>query len=203
MMATTSIQEEPPRRRFQPPDLPANEEARLAALRSLHILDTSPSEERFDSITREVQQAFDVPFVFISLVDQNRQWFKSTQWSCPIPPGGTPRETPRDISFCGHCVCGGSHQIMVVPDALLDDRFADNPLVTGPPLRIRFYAGCPLNVGREDSGDEPLHIGTLCMIDSKPREMLTDRQRKRFRALANRVKREILKGYGPACGFVP
>jgi len=89
---------------------------------------------------------------------------------------------------------------MVVPDALLDDRFADNPLVTGPPLKLRFYAGCPLNVGREDCGDEPLNIGTLCMIDQKPRE-LTERQLKRFRALAGKVKREIVKGCGPPEGY--
>lgn len=186
-------------RRFQPPGVPANEKVRLAALHSLNILDTIPEEPRFDRITLEVQKTFDLPFVFISMVDKDRQWFKSTQWACSIPAGGTPKETGRDISFCGHTILGGN-KIMVVEDTLLDDRFADNPLVTGPPLKIRFYAGCPLNVGREDCGGEAINVGTLCMIDQKPRK-LTQSQLKRFRAFANQVKREILKGNGLPQGF--
>ncbi len=135
-----------------PPGLPVDEVERIAELHNLHILDT-PAEERFDRITRIAARLFDVPIALISLVDSNRQWFKSCQ-------GITDRETPRDISFCGHAIL--EDQIMCVPDSLKDPRFADNPLVTGD-SGIRFYAGTPL------FGPGGRKIGTVCIADRKPR----------------------------------
>ena len=115
------------------PELPADERTRLEILRSLKILDTLP-EERFDRLTRLARKLFDVPIALVSLVDVNRQWFKSSA-------GLDATETPREISFCGHAILGDD--ILVVSDTQLDERFHDNPLVTGGPA-IRFYAGCPL-----------------------------------------------------------
>lgn len=136
------------------PALPINEATRLDTLRSLNILDTS-AEERFDRLTRLAKRLFGVPIALISLVDADRQWFKSCQ-------GLNATETPRDVSFCGHAILGDL--IMMVPDALLDERFHDNPLVVGDP-GIRFYAGCPLQV---PNGSK---LGTLCLIDVEPRTM--------------------------------
>lgn len=93
-----------------------------------------------------VRSTFDVPLVFVSLVDQNRQWFKSTVWetdACPRVPG-----TGRDVSFCGHAIHNSEDKEFIIPNALEDDRFADNPLVTGD-LGLRFYAGIPLSVPSE------------------------------------------------------
>ncbi|MFM5486675.1 GAF domain-containing protein, partial [Aeromonas veronii] len=118
---------------MQSPVVPDNERLRLDALRRLAILD-SPAEERFDRITRMARNMFDVPIALVSLVDENRQWFKSC---CGLPV----LETPRDISFCGHAILG--EELFVVEDAAQDPRFSDNPLVTGEP-HIRFYAGHPL-----------------------------------------------------------
>ena len=115
------------------PSLSHDEPARLAALHGLALLDT-PSEERFDRITRLARRLFGVPIATLSLVDEDRQWFKSRQ-------GLELSETPREISFCGHAILGD--QIMEVPDAAADPRFHDNPLVTQEP-HVRFYAGCPL-----------------------------------------------------------
>jgi diguanylate cyclase (GGDEF)-like protein len=137
-----------------PPVTPVNEATRLEALRSLKILDTSP-QERFDRLTRLAKRLFGVPIALISLVDANRQWFKSCQ-------GLDVSETPRDVSFCGHAILGDD--ILMVPDALLDERFHDNPLVVGDP-KIRFYAGCPLTL---PNGSK---IGTLCLIDVAPRTL--------------------------------
>ncbi len=134
--------------------LPGDESARLMSLHSLRILDT-PGEERFDRITRMAQRVFDVPICLVSLVDSDRQWFKSKQ-------GTDASETPREISFCGHAIL--DDEVFVVNDAAQDTRFADNPLVTGEP-NIRFYAGCPV---QDPKG---FRIGTLCLIDSKPREL--------------------------------
>ena len=121
------------------PPLPPDEAMRLAALRSLNILDT-PAEERFDRITRLAQRLFDVPIALVSLVDTNRQWFKSCQ-------GLDASETPRSISFCGHAILEDGP--LIIEDATKDQRFADNPLVTGPP-DIRFYTGQPLKKLTED-----------------------------------------------------
>jgi GAF domain-containing protein len=134
------------------PTIPENEEQRLATLHGLQILDTPP-EERFDRLTRIAQRVLDAPIAIVSLVDSDRQWFKSCQ-------GLDATETPRSISFCGHTILGD--KAFVVPDAALDPRFADNPLVAGAP-HIRFYAGQPL---KANNGSR---LGTLCVIDYKPR----------------------------------
>lgn len=136
------------------PALHPNENQRLETLRSLNLLDTAP-EERFDRLTRMAKRMFGVPISLVSIVDAERQWFKSAQ-------GLDATETPRDISFCGHAILGD--EIFMIPDARKDERFADNPLVTGDPS-IRFYAGCPLKVVNGST------LGTLCLIDQKPREL--------------------------------
>lgn len=141
------------------PEKPQDEATRLDTLRALNILDTSP-EERFDRLTRLAKRLFGVPMALVSLVDEDRQWFKSCQ-------GLDASETPRDISFCGHAILGDD--IFLIPDAALDERFHDNPLVTGEP-HIRFYAGCPLRV---PNGSK---LGTLCIIDREPRELDEDDQ---------------------------
>lgn len=130
---------------------PENEEKRLQALRDLLILDTS-TEERFDRITRFAKFEFDVPIVVISLIDEDRQWFKSIV-------GLDVCSTSRDIAFCSHAIL--QENIMVVEDATQDERFFDNPLVLSEP-HIRFYAGAPLTL---PTGEQ---LGTLCLIDQKP-----------------------------------
>lgn len=134
--------------------IPDNEAARLTALYELLILDTPP-EERFDKIVAFAADEFAVPIATITLVDVKRQWFKARV-------GTEVCETGRDESFCSHAIL--EPDIMVVPDALLDPRFADNPLVTDAP-HIRFYAGAPLCM---PSG---LRLGTLCLIDRVPRSL--------------------------------
>src|SRR6516165_6239377 len=114
--------------------IPKDDVNRLEALRALGLLDTPP-EERFDRITRLLTRVMGVPMAFLSLVDADRQWFKS---SC----GLSMPQTPRAVSFCGHAIL--SDEPLVVPDAAKDERFRDNPLVTGEP-HIRFYAGQPLH----------------------------------------------------------
>jgi len=138
---------------MQTPEIPQDEKLRLSTLRSLGVLDT-PQEDRFDRVTRMAKRMFRVPIALVSLVDENRQWFKSCD-------GLSVRETPRDVSFCGHAILG--EDIFLIPDALLDVRFADNPIVVNAP-HVRFYAGCPL---RAPNGTK---IGTLCVIDHTPRE---------------------------------
>ena len=136
------------------PPCPANEQDRLQALRALLILDTPP-EERFDRLTAFAVQEFDVPMALLSLVDEDRQWFKSRV-------GLASCETARGISFCGHAIL--HHRTMVVPDARLDARFADNPLVTSEP-HIRFYAGAPLQL------PGGYNVGKLCLLDREPRHL--------------------------------
>ena len=154
--------------------VPDDEERRLAALQALKILDTPP-EERFDRVTRLAAALFDIPIVRISLVDQGRQWFKSCV-------GSNKRETGRDEAFCSHVVY--AREPMIVPDTFLDDRFADNPMVIGEP-RIRFYAGYPLIL------DDGSCIGTLCLVDTRPRT-LNAPDLERLRDLADITVREIL-----------
>lgn len=132
--------------------LPLNEAARIAFLERLRILDTPP-EEAFDRVTRVAACLMEVPISLVSLVDCNRQWFKSAV-------GLEARETPRDLAFCAHAL--NVEEALVIRDALEDSRFADNPLVAGPPF-IRFYAGIPLRL------DNDLTLGTLCVIDTRPR----------------------------------
>ena len=155
------------------PDIPQDEAVRLKTLRSLNILDTS-SEERFDRLTRMAKRMFNVPIALVSMVDENRQWFKSCI-------GLSVSETSRDISFCGHAILGDD--IFVIPDATKDERFADNPLVLNEPY-IRFYAGCPL---RFTDGSK---LGTLCIIDQKPRT-LSDEDLEAIKDLASTAEREL------------
>ena len=130
-----------------------NEEQRLASLHGLSILDTPP-EERFDRITRLAASIFKTPMASITLVDRDRQWFKSSYGLDAV-------ESSRETSFCSHAVA--AQDVLVVPDAFQDPRFSDNPLVTGSP-RIRFYAGCPIFVG-------PDCVGTVCVLDNRPRQI--------------------------------
>ena len=136
------------------PPFPEDELLRLETLRNLKILDTDPAE-RFDRITRLAKRICGTQIALVSLVDNDRQWFKSRQ-------GLDATETSRDISFCGHAIL--DDQTMVVNDTLSDERFCDNPLVMGDP-NIRFYAGYPL---KAPDGNR---VGTLCIIDDKPRDI--------------------------------
>jgi GAF domain-containing protein len=132
--------------------VPGNEADRLDALHRLLCLDTPP-EARFDAIVQFAADEFDVPIVLISLVDAHRQWFKSKI-------GVDLCETARGISFCTHAIM--SPEAMVIPDAKADPRFRDNPMVLGEPF-VRFYAGAPLELAGG------LRVGTLCLIDTRPR----------------------------------
>jgi phosphoribosyl 1,2-cyclic phosphodiesterase/CheY-like chemotaxis protein len=153
--------------------IPGNEEQRIASLRSLKILDTDP-EERFDRVTRLAAALFDMPIVRISLVDQQRQWFKSCV-------GSNASETSRDEAFCAHVVY--AREPMIIADTFLDERFADNPMVINDP-RIRFYAGYPLILGDGSC------IGTLCLLDTRPRT-LNGPELERLQDLADIALREI------------
>lgn len=155
------------------PEKPSNEAERLDTLSSLNILDTLP-DAKFDRITRLCQRLFDVPIALISLVDENRQWFKSCQ-------GLGVSETSRDISFCGHAILGSD--IFVIKDASKDLRFADNPLVTDDP-NIRFYAGYPL---KSINGSK---LGTLCIIDTVARDF-TEKDSEALSDLGEMVEQEI------------
>lgn len=159
---------------MQKPPKPENEEARLAALRSLNILDSSP-EERFDRLTRIAKRLFNVPIALVSLVDEGRQWFKSSQ-------GLSASETSREISFCGHTILGDG--VFLIPDATQDERFHDNPLVIGEP-NVRFYAGCPLVVG------DGHRLGTLCIVDRQPRN-LDDEELELLQDLARMAEQELV-----------
>ncbi len=155
------------------PEYPKNEDIRVAALRSLDILDTEP-EERFDRLTRIAKRLFKVPIALVSFVDINRQWFKSCQ-------GLEVKEMPRDISFCGHAILGDD--IFIISDTLLDDRFYDNPLVINEP-RIRFYAGIPLVISNE------IRVGTLCLIDREPR-ILSEEDKELLRDLGQMAVQDL------------
>lgn len=155
------------------PSIPADEPVRLTCLLSTGLLDTPP-DERFDRITRLAQKYFNVPITLVSLVDKERQWFKSNI-------GMPAKETARDVSFCGHAILGSD--IFLVPDAHIDERFSDNPLVVGPP-NICFYAGLPL------AGNDGSKIGTLCIVDTSPHE-LSSEDISVMRDLADIVESEI------------
>ena len=137
-----------------PAPIPTDDERRLQALREMLILDTPP-EERFDRVVRFAADEFDMPIVLVSLVDAKRQWFKARV-------GLDVCETDRESSFCGHAIMQA--KILIVEDALDDERFRDNPLVSGDP-KIRFYAGAPLQLPTGEI------VGTLCMIDRQPRRL--------------------------------
>lgn len=158
--------------RWQSAPMPDDEPQRLEALRRLNVLDTPP-EERFDRYTRDACATFDVPFATVTLVDEDRQWFKSRR-------GTDIAETPRDQSVCAHAIL--EEDVLQVPDLAADDRFADNPAVCGTGLR--FYAGAPLVLS------DGSRIGTLCIGDVQPRE-LTAEQLDELRRLAEGVRSEL------------
>jgi GAF domain-containing protein len=138
-------------------DMPADEAKRLDALRASGLLDSEP-ESRFDDLVRHAAGIAGTPTALISLVDEDRQWFKARH-------GFTGEETPRDLAFCAHTILGDGP--LVVEDTTLDDRFHDNPLVADFP-NIRFYAGFPI------TGPSGHRFGTLCVIDNTPRSLAPD-----------------------------
>lgn len=155
------------------PEVPENEASRLESLKRLSLLDTA-LEERFERVTRLASRLIGCPIAAISLIDSDRQWFKSVQ-------GLESSGTSRDISFCGHTIL--SDETMIVEDAHADERFHDNPSVTGDP-NIRFYAGQPLH------SPDGHRIGALCVIDTKPRT-LSASELEDLRDLAGMVEVEL------------
>ncbi|MDX2227505.1 MAG: GAF domain-containing protein [Verrucomicrobiae bacterium] len=161
---------------MQKPAPSYDEEKRLVALRQLGLLDTPP-EERFERIINLAVLIFKVPISYISLVEADRQWFKAAR-------GLDFRETARDISFCQYPIL--TLQPLVVPDALLDERFKSNPLVLNPP-KVRFYAGMPIIL------KEGLPVATLCLMDVEPRT-LSHEEMEILRELSHIVRREFELG---------
>lgn len=155
------------------PPIRADEPARLAALAEARVLDTPP-EAAFDNLAKLAASICQVPIALVSFVDSHRQWFKAKV-------GIVVDETPREQSFCGHAVA--ADQTLVVPDALDDERFADNPLVTDDP-GIRFYAGIPLRAV------DGAALGTLCVMDRAPRQ-LTVAQMHALEMLASQASTEL------------
>ncbi|SEU28250.1 GAF domain-containing sensor histidine kinase [Stigmatella erecta] len=153
--------------------LPRNEEARLENLASHGILDTLP-EQGFDELVRLASLFCGTPVALVSLIDQGRQWFKARV-------GTEATETPRDLAFCAHAILQDG--LFVVPDTRKDERFHDNPLVTGAP-HVRFYAGTPL---KSQGGH---NLGTLCVIDSEPRELKPE-QAEALRLLGRQVESQL------------
>lgn len=151
------------------------EAARLLELHALDILDTPP-EAIFDRLTALAALAFEVPVALVSLVDADRQWFKSCH-------GLGLRQTGREVAFCDYAI--RRPEVLVVPDARFDIRFCANPLVTGEP-GIRFYAGAPLNM------PGGARIGTLCLIDFAPRSGLSRREAVELEAMARVVVEALL-----------
>lgn len=136
------------------PHLPADEAQRLEKLRGLQAMDTQP-EPLLQDLCRLASLVAEVPVALVSLVDEDRQWFKARV-------GIDAAETCRDVAFCAHAI--HKDELFVINDALEDPRFAENPLVVGPP-HIRFYAGAPLTIGAGPA------VGTLCVVDQRPRTL--------------------------------
>jgi two-component system, NtrC family, sensor kinase len=156
-----------------PAPKPKNDQQRLKVLWQYDVLDTVP-EEVFDDLTDLAAHICEAPIALISLIDEDRQWFKSRI-------GVTLQETSRDISFCAHAI--SSDGLFIVPDATKDKRFKSNPLVTGEP-KIRFYAGAPLVTPDGHA------LGTLCVLDKAPRTLNTDQQQA-LRVLAHHVMTQL------------
>ncbi len=152
---------------------PANEEARVIALDKYAILDTDP-EQFFDDLTLLASHVCNTPIALISLVDEDRQWFKSRV-------GLNASETSRDIAFCSTAIL--QTDVFVIPDALADERFRDNPLVVSDP-HIRFYAGAPL------INEDGYALGTLCVVDRAPRELAPE-QKEALKALSRLVLAQL------------
>jgi GAF domain-containing protein len=153
--------------------IPKNEVKRLKVLWQYDVLDTVP-EEVFDELADLAAHICGAPVALISLVDENRQWFKSKV-------GVSLQETSRDISFCAHAIL--NDELLIISDATKDPRFRDNPVVTGP-LKIRFYAGAPLITPDGHA------LGTLCVLDKKARK-LRPQQEKALRVLARHVVSQL------------
>jgi signal transduction histidine kinase len=152
------------------PDIPANEKERLRNLKGYKILDTIP-EEDFDDITKVASQICQTPISLITLIDEERQWFKSHH-------GLAESETPKEYAFCAHAI-NEPDDMFIVHDSRLDKRFHDNPLVTGHP-HVIFYTGIPLK------SPEGFAIGTLCVLDNKPK-VLSEEQLSSLKALSRQV----------------
>jgi signal transduction histidine kinase len=166
--------------------LPVDEPARLAALLDTQVLDTPP-EEDFDDIAQLASEICGTPMGLVSLVDQDRQWFKAKV-------GLDIAETSRDLSFCAYAIHG--HDLLEVPDASRDVRFADNPIVKSEDLGIRFYAGAPVVLDGTHS------VGTVCVVDHVPRE-LTGEQRRSLRSLARHAAVQLeLRRYARHAGEI-
>ena len=157
--------------------VPINDLSRLLALYGHEVLDT-PADPALDRLTRLAARSFGVPIAMVSLVDASRQWFKSTH-------GIETKETPRDISFCGHAILGTD--VLVIPDARRDPRFAENPLVLGEP-HIRFYAGAPL------VDEEGFCLGALCLVDRKARPPLDAEEEEVLRDFAEMAMLRMTHG---------
>jgi two-component system, NtrC family, sensor kinase len=153
--------------------IPKNEVRRLKVLWQYDVLDTVP-EEVFDNLTDLAAHICEAPVALISLVDENRQWFKAKV-------GTSLKETSRDISFCAHAIL--NDDLLVISDATKDPRFRDNPLVTGP-QKIRFYAGAPLVTPDGHA------LGTLCVLDKKPRKLRSEQQKALY-VLAHHVVTQL------------
>lgn len=153
------------------PETPDNEHLRSKSLQEYKILDTL-EEAEYDALTKIAAEICGTPIALVSLIDDTRQWFKSHH-------GLEATQTPRDFSFCAHAI-NAPDELFIIPDATKDERFFDNPLTTDDP-HVVFYAGAPLNT------KDGYALGTLCVIDTKPREGLTEGQKESLRALGNQV----------------